>query len=354
VLLRATPRNELVSATAWLTIPGLIGPLTGPVIGGFFTTYLSWHWIFWINVPIGLVGIVLATKFLPPPEPRTPRPIDLPGFLLLAIAFPGVIFGLSVISLPAIPVVAGYAAIAIGLAAALIYYRRTRRVEFPLLDPRLFHHRYFRVAMLGGIFFRIGIGAFPFLMPLMLQLSFGFTPFESGLTTFVSAIGAIISKFAAERFYARFGFPRMLTATSIFGCAFLAVNGFITPETPHLLLMLFLFIGGLTRSIFFTGINVFGYADIDETEASQATAIAAVTQQLAVALGVAVGGGILEFMARTHGGGPTLMDFHIAWFGVAILSAVSIAFFLRLPPDAGSHMSGHKPVPLPPKPDGAA
>jgi EmrB/QacA subfamily drug resistance transporter len=349
VLLRVTPRNELVSATAWLTIPGLIGPLTGPVIGGFFTTYLSWHWIFWINVPIGLLGIGLATRFLPPPEPRTPRPIDLPGFFLLAITFPGVIFGLSVISLPAIPVLAGYIAIVVGLAAALIYYDRSRRIEFPLLDPALFKHRYFRTAMLGGIFFRIGIGAFPFLMPLMLQLTFGFTPFESGLTTFVSAFGAIISKFAAERFYARYGFPRILTATSILGCAFLAINGFVTPETPHLLLMLFLFIGGLTRSIFFTGVNVFGYADIDEAEASQATAISAVLQQLSVAFGVAVGGGLLEFTSRMHGSAPTLTDFHIAWFGVALLASTSMIFFLRLPPDAGSQMSGHKPPALPPK-----
>jgi EmrB/QacA subfamily drug resistance transporter len=354
VLLRVTPRNELVAATAWLTIPGLIGPLTGPVIGGFFTTYLSWHWIFWINIPIGLIGIVLATKYLPPTEPRTPRPVDLPGFFLLAIAFPGVIFGLSVVSLPAIPVAAGYTSILVGLTAALVYYRRTRRVEFPLLDPKLFQHRYFRTAMLGGIFFRIGIGAFPFLMPLMLQLTFGFTPFESGLTTFVSAFGAIVSKFAAERFYARFGFPRMLTVTSILGCTFLAVNGFVTPVTQHLLLMLFLFIGGLTRSIFFTGVNVFGYADIDEAEASQATAISAVLQQLSVAFGVAVGGGLLEFTSRLHGGAPTLQDFHIAWFGVALLASTSMIFFLRLPADAGAHMSGHKPVPIPTKPETAA
>jgi EmrB/QacA subfamily drug resistance transporter len=353
VLLRATPRNELVSATAWLTIPGLIGPLTGPVIGGFFTTYLSWHWIFWINVPIGLIGIVLATKFLPPPEPRTPRPIDLLGFFLTSTAFSGIIFGLSVVSLPAIPVVAGYAAIFVGMVAALIYLWHSGRVEFPLLDPKLFQHRYFRTAMLGGLFFRIGIGAFPFLMPLMLQLTFGLTPFESGLTTFVSAFGAILSKFGAERLYARYGFPRMLTASAILGCAFLFLNGLFTPETPHLLLMFCLFIGGLTRSFFFTGANVFGYADIDEAEASQATAISAVLQQISVALGVAVGGGLLEFSTRMHGGAPTLADFHLAWFGVAVLASVSMVFFLRLPPDAGAHMSGHKPTPLPPKPDTA-
>jgi EmrB/QacA subfamily drug resistance transporter len=348
VLLRATPRNELVSAMAWLTIPGLIGPLTGPPVGGFLTTYLSWHWIFWINVPIGIIGII-ASRWLPRPEPRTPRPIDIVGFLLAAVAFSGTIFGLSVISLPAIPVAAGYIAIAVGALAALIYLWHARRTEFPLLDPTLFRKRFFRAATVGGLFFRIGIGAFPFLMPLMLQLTFGLTPFESGLTTFVSAFGAIVSKFLAERLYARFGFPRMLTATALLGCVFLGINGLFTPATPHLLLMFCLFMGGITRSFFFTGINVFGYADVGEAEASQATAISAVTQQISVALGVAVGGGVLEFMSRTHGGVPTLADFHIAWFVVAALAALSAFFYWRLPPDAGNDVSGHRPKPLPVK-----
>src|SRR4051794_18101890 len=123
VLLRVTPRNELVSAMAWLTIPALIGPLTGPPIGGFLTTYLSWHWIFWINVPIGVIGILLATRFLPPAGPRTPRPIDVPGFFLTTIGFSGIIFGLSVISLPAIPTAIGYCAVAVGGLAMLIYLR---------------------------------------------------------------------------------------------------------------------------------------------------------------------------------------------------------------------------------------
>ncbi len=354
VLLRATPRNELVAAMSWLTVPGLIGPLTGPPIGGFFTTYLSWHWIFWINVPIGIAGIILATKFLPPPEPRTPRPIDLGGFALTSVAFAGIIFGLSVISLPAIPVAAGYIAVAVGAAAMALYLVHARRTKFPLLDPSLFRNRYFRTAVVGGLFFRVGIGAFPFLMPLMLQLIFGLTPFESGLTTFVSAFGAILSKFVAERLYARFGFPRMLTAFSLLGSVFLGINGFFTPETPHLLLLFLLFIGGITRSFFFTGVNVFAYADIDETQASQGTAITAVSQQIAIALGVAVAGGVLEIATRFHGGPPVLADFHIAWFAVAALAMVSAIFFMRLPPDAGQHISGHKTPPLPAKPDTTA
>jgi len=349
VLLRATPRNQLVSAMAWLTVPALIGPLTGPPLGGALTTYLSWHWIFWINIPIGIIGIIAATLFLPKAEPRTPRPIDIAGFFLTSIAFSGIIFGLSVISLPAIPVWAGYLGVAVGAVAMLVYLQRARRIEFPLLDPRLFQKQFFRTAVVGGLFFRIGIGAFPFLMPLMLQLTFGLTPFESGTTTFVSAFGAIVSKFLAERLYARFGFPRMLTAMSLLGCVFLGINGFFTPATPHLLLMFCLFMGGITRSFFFTGINVFGYADVNEAEASQATAISAVAQQISVALGVAVAGGILEFAARLHGGDPVLADFHTAWFVVAGLAAISAIFYFRLPPDAGADVSGHKAKPLPVK-----
>lgn len=351
VLLRATPRNELVAATSWLSVPALIGPLTGPPVGGFLTTYLTWHWIFWINVPIGIIGILAATKFLPKSEPRTPRPIDLFGFLLTSIAFAGIIFGLSVISLPAIPVATGYVAVAVGAAAALLYLRHTRRAEFPLLDPKLFQRRFFRTTVVGGFFFRIGIGAFPFLMPLMLQLTFGLTPFESGMTTFVTAFGAIMSKVLAERVYARFGFPRTLTACAVLGVVFLGINGLFTPQTPHLLIMFCLFLGGVTRSFFFTGVNVFGYADVDETEASQATVISAVAQQISIALGVAVAGGLIEFTSRLHGGAPNLGDFHIAWFVVAGIAAISALFFWRLPPDAGADVSGHRARPLPVKPD---
>ena len=346
VLLRSTPRNELVNAMAWLTVPALIGPLTGPPIGGFLTTYLTWHWIFWINVPIGILGILLATRFLPRSELRSDRPVDMAGFVLTSIAFAGIIFGLSVISLPAIPIGWGFSAVALGAAAALIYYRHAKRSAHPLLDLRLFENRYFRTAMIGGLFFRIGIGAFPFLMPLMLQLTFGLTPFESGLTTFVAAFGAIISKFFAERVYARFGFPRTLMFTSLIGCVFLAINGFFTPATNHYLLMFALFIGGLMRSFFFTGVNVFGYADLDDTQASQGTAIAAVTQQISVALGVAVAGGILEAATMIRGGPLDLADFHIAWFIVAGIAVFSTFAFMRLPPDAGANVSGHRVKPI--------
>ena len=140
--------------------------------------------------------------------------------------------------------------------------------------------------------------------------------------------------------------PRVLAATSILGCIFLGINGFFTPETNHYLLMFALFVGGLTRSFFFTGVNTFGYADVSEAEASQATSIYAVAQQISVALGVAVAGGILEASSQLRGAPLDLQDFHVAWFTVAALAAISAIQFLRLPPDAGSNVSGHRIKPL--------
>jgi MFS family permease len=330
-----------------------VGPLTGPPIGGFLTTFLSWHWIFWINIPIGIAGIILTTIYLPKIETRTPRPIDFPGFVMAGIAFAGIIFGLSVISLPAIPLAAGYAGVAVGILSGLLYWRHTTRTEFPLLDPKVLRHKMFRSAIIGGSIFRIGVGATPFLLPLMLQLTFGLTPFESGMITFIGAIGAMSSKLIAEKLFAFGGFPRVLMFAAVGACLLLGVNGTFTPETPHFWLYLVLLVTGVLRSVFFTGVNALSFGDIEEHEASQATAISAVSQQLSVAFGVAVAGGTLELSSRLTGGHELgLDDFHIAWFVVAGVSLLSALPFLRLPPDAGSDISGHRrPAPPPIEPD---
>lgn len=344
LLVRSTPRNELVSAMAWLTVPALVAPVTGPLIGGFLTTYLSWHWIFWINIPIGIAGIILAGLFLIVPDARNPRPVDMVGFVLAGIAFAGGVFGLSVVSLPALPIIYGYLTIAIGVTAGILYLLHARRTKFPLLDPALLRHRLFRASIIGGSFFRIGVGAVPFLLPLMLQLGFGLNPFQSGAITFVSAIGAIMSKFIAERVFARFGFPRVLGFAALFGALLIAAQGLFSSDTPVPVMMAILLAGGILRSVFFTGSNALGYADVDDEEASQATAIVAVAQQLSVAFGVAVAGAILEISTRLHGGELTLLDFQIAFFVVGGLSALAGIIYIRLPADAGSNVSGHQAI----------
>nr|WP_314260694.1 MFS transporter [uncultured Devosia sp.] len=344
LLVRSTPRNELVSAMAWLTIPALVGPLTGPLIGGFLTTYLSWHWIFWINIPIGIAGIILAGIFLHVPDARNPRPIDMVGFFLAGVAFAGTVFGLSVVSLPALPIIYGYLTLAIGVTSGILYLLHARRTKFPLLDPGLFRHKLFRLSITGGSLFRIGIGAVPFLLPLMLQLGFGLTPFQSGAITFISAFGAILSKFIAERVFARFGFPRVLGFASLTGGALIAAQGLFNAETSAPVMMAVLLASGVLRSVFFTGSNAIGYADVDDEEASQATAIVAVGQQLSIAFGVAVAGALLELTTRMRGEELSLIDFQIAFFVVGGLSMLASLVYLRLPHDAGSNVSGHRGV----------
>ncbi|MET3925899.1 MFS transporter [Devosia sp. 2618] len=341
LLVRSTPRNELVSAMAWLTVPALLGPVTGPLIGGFLTTYLSWHWIFWINIPIGIAGIILAGIYLQVPDERNPRPIDVVGFILAGIAFAGCVFGLSVVSLPALPILYGYLTIAIGVTSGILYLLHAKRTKYPLLDPALLRHRLFRASIIGGSVFRIGVGAVPFLLPLMLQLGFGLNPFQSGAITFVSAIGAIMSKFIAERVYARFGFPRMLGFASTFGGLLICVNGFFDADTSVPVMMTVLLIGGILRSIMFTGSNALGYADVNDEEASQATAIVAVCQQLSIAFGVGIAGAVLELSTHLRGGELALVDFQVAFFVVGGLSALAGLVYLRLPANAGSNVSGH-------------
>ena len=342
LLVRSTPRNELVAAMAWLTMPALIAPVSGPLIGGFLTTYLSWHWIFWINIPIGIAGIIFSSIYLQVPDERTPRPVDMVGFFIAAVAFAGSVFGLSVISLPALPIIYGYMTLAIGVTAALLYLLHARKTKYPLLDPSLFRHKLFRSSVTGGSFFRIGVGAMPFLLPLMLQLGFGLNPFQSGAITFVSAIGAIMSKFIAERIFSRFGFPRVLGFAAVFGGLLIAAQGLFTTETPVAVMMIILVAGGVLRSIFFTGTNAIGYADISDEEASQATAIVAVGQQLSVAFGVAVAGAILEITTTFSGGHLTLLNFQIAFFAVGGMSALASIIYFRLPHDAGNNVSGHR------------
>jgi len=345
VLVRTTPKHDLVAAMSWLSVPALVGPLVGPPVGGFITTYFSWHWIFLINVPIGLIGILLATRFLPEMERQTTPRLDFIGFVLSGIAASGVVFGLSVVSLPALPSATGYVTVLVGLVCGFAYLLHARRVENPLLALNLLRNQLFRASVIGGGMFRIGIGAVPFLLPLMFQLAFGLSPFQSGMITFVTAIGAIGMKLTTAWIFRQLGFRRVLIFGSLIAAGTIAVYGFFTPQTPYAVMIFIILLGGFIRSMFFTGINALAYAEIAQEDISKATPLAAVAQQLNIALGVALAGGILEVLTGIHGGPLALGDFHIAFFLVAAVSAAASIWFVRLAPDAGNAVSGYRGQP---------
>ena len=341
VLVRTTEKSQLVNAMAWLTIPALVGPLVGPPVGGFLTTFLTWHWIFLINIPIGIVGIVFALVILPEDRDRAREPVDWAGFALSGTAAAGIVFGLSVISLPALPIVWGIAATAGGIAAFVGYLVHARIHPKPLLDPKLFRNRTFALSLFGSNLFRIGAGAVPFLLPLMLQLGFGMSPFRSGMITFVAAAGAIMMKFIIQRVLRVFGFRRTLLFAAGGAALSVAVNGFFTPSTPVALIMLILFLGGLVRSMFFTSANALTFSEIDDKTAAQATAITSALQQVSIAIGVALAGGILDIVSTFNGGELTLGAFHTAFFVIAAITALALVPLLALPGNAGEVVSGH-------------
>jgi EmrB/QacA subfamily drug resistance transporter len=341
VLVRVTPRAQLVNAMAWLSIPGLIGPIVGPPVGGFITTYLSWHWIFLINVPIGILGLTLVTLLLPDWKRNEPRRMDFKGFFLTGIAFSGWVFGISVLTLPALPIGFGIATLVVGTLAWLIYLPHARRTKFPVLDLRLFRFPLFRTTVVAGTFFRLGTGAMPFLFPLMLQLAFGMSPFQSGSVTFSTAVGSFAAKFVSEAIIEKLGFRVTITLATFIAVLGLVAMGIYSPTTPLPIMFTFLIIAGFFQSVFWTATNAFTFADIDDKDAGQATAISQVVIQLSLAAGVAIGGGALEGARFLHGGGATLLDFHLAFYLTAIISIVSTFMFARLPASAGRHLTSH-------------
>lgn len=342
VLVRTTPKTQLVSAMAWLTIPALMGPIAGPPIGGFLTTFLSWHWIFFVNIPIGFAGIAAATVFLPNIPSAAQRPMDWPGFILCGTAFSGILFGLSVISLPALPPVIGVATTILGFVAGIGYLWHARRTPHPLLEPALFKVTTFRLGLIGGFLFRLGLGAVPFLLPLMLQLGFGMTPFEAGLVTLFGAVGALGAKFFARPIYAAFGFKPILLTMAMLSASLLMSLGLFELATPAWVMSAVLLVSGLFRSTFFTGLNAMIFGGVSDEQSGQSTALFTVSTQLSLACGVALAGGVLELLTLLHDGGPQVSDFQMSFFVIGTVAATAIIPFLFLRRDAGAEISGHR------------
>jgi EmrB/QacA subfamily drug resistance transporter len=345
VLVRSIEKRDLVDAMAWVTVPAMIGPVIGPPLGGFITTYFSWHWIFLINVPIGLLGLVLVTLYIDPVRAETIDRFDGVGMLLAGAGVAGLAFGLSVAGLDLLPGSVVGALIGGGAVAMFAYTLHARRIPAPVLDFALFRIPTFRASVIGGFLLRLGIGALPFLLPLLLQIGFGLSPLQSGLVTFVSAVGAMGMKTQAARIINHFGFRSVLVTNAVISAVFLAACAAFTPGTPVAVILATLLVGGFFRSLQFTAINTLAYADIDARRMSRATSLASVGQQLSLSAGVAVGALVVDLSLNWRGETAlTAADFAPAFLVVAAISAASALVFARLPADAGTEMSGRKPV----------
>jgi EmrB/QacA subfamily drug resistance transporter len=340
VLLRSVPKAQLVQALSWLTIPALLGPMLGPPLGGLITTYADWRYIFLINIPIGLLGIWLAWKHVP--LLRTPvEPLDWRGFAWLAPGLALTMFGFSTLARHLVDTSLAITCLVAGLAALALYREHWRRHAHPLLDLDLLRLPTFRYGLLGGAVFRIGAGAMPFLLPLMLQLGFGMTALQSGLLTFTGAIGAMAMKPFAPRVLKRHGFRHVLIANALAASGVLCCYGLFSATSPAWLIVLVLLASGLLRSLQFTSLNAVVYAEVGQERMGQASSIASMVQQLSTAVGVTVGSYALGVASAATGEPMTAaINFGFAFLTVGVISASSVLVLRRLAPDAGAEMAG--------------
>jgi EmrB/QacA subfamily drug resistance transporter len=346
VLLRSVPKSDLVNALAYLTVPALLGPVAGPPLGGFITTYFHWRWIFWINVPIGVIGVLLSLKFIQNLRELSVPRFDFKGFILSGIGLLSLIAGVSAVGRGIAPYWLVVAMIAIGALSLAAYVRHAGGNEDAILDLKLLKIPTFFAGAVGGFVFRIGIGAMPFLLPLLLQLGFGLTPFQSGSLTFATAAGALLMKFTASTALRWFGFRSTLIVNGLISGAFLAACALFTPLTPHWVLLITLLAGGFFRSLEFTALNAISYADIDQPRMSRATSFASVSQQMSGAVGVAVAAICVQAIQLGFGDNALeARDLSLSFVLVAIVSSLSVLIFVRLKPDAGAAVSGKLAAP---------
>jgi EmrB/QacA subfamily drug resistance transporter len=343
LLVRSVDKRALVDAMAWFTVPALIGPVVGPPLGGWITTTFAWQWVFWINVPIGLLGIGLVTRYIEDVREPDPGPFDAAGFVLSGLGVAGLAFGLSVAGLEILPAPWVAAILGVGAVSATLYVRHARRTAHPILDLKLLAIPTFRASFLGGFLVRVGVGAIPFLLPLMLQLGFGLSPLQSGLITFAAAVGALGMKTVAGPILRRFGYRAVLAVNALLCAGSIAVCALFEAGTPYPAMIAILVAGGFVRSLQFTSINTLAFADISRARMGAATSLASVGQQVSLSSGVAVAALVLETLLHLRGDSVLRVeDFHTAFVAVSAITAAAVLVFVRLKPDAGAALTTGK------------
>lgn len=347
VVLRVTPKEKLPEALTYISWPGMMALVIGPPLGGFITTYASWPWIFFINLPLGIFAAILAWRWIENTREPEPRSFDWPTFLLAAAASTGLVYAMEILGadtshwgLPALVL-----ALSTASGAAAVYVAR-RRPATALIDLESMRDPSFSLSVYGGTAYRAAVSVLPFLLPLMFQVAFRVSPFRSGLYVLALFAGDLSMKLFVVPVLRRWGFRRVLIVNGILTALTLGFCAVLTAQTAVSLLLLVLFVHGAGRSMEFTAIGTLSYAEVPETRLSRANGFLSAVVQLGMGLGVPVGAISLRLMARVHGEplqAPTIRDFHGAILVAAVLSLGPVVNALLLPDDAGSAASGHRP-----------
>ena len=341
ILLRSFPRAQLVRAMSYVSIPSLIGPTLGPIVGGLITTYASWRWIFYVNIPFGVLAILVASRAVENVRGAAPTRFDTPGFLMCGAALALLQFFLETVGRGAVGPGLQVAAVAVGVGCMVLYLRYARRRDNPVLDLTLFRMRTFRIGSLAGGLCRIGISAPSFLLPLLLQLGFGLSPIQSGSLTFATSLGAAPIRLVSTVALRRFGFGRLLVGNSVVCAAAIAGLATLSRNTPHWLIFLAILGMGLVRSVQFNGVQMLSYSEMPQARLSRATSLGSVVQQLTMGLGVSISAALLGVLAGP-GHVPSVPQFRAVFVLIALLPLAAMPGFLTLRPEDGAEVSGHR------------
>jgi EmrB/QacA subfamily drug resistance transporter len=341
-MVRTFPKSELIRAMSFVAIPGLIGPMLGPVVGGFIVGYFHWRLIFFINLPIGLLGLYLVYRHLPDFRGEHPRPLDVIGLILFGCGIAILSYVLEVFGEHTLSTGTIVGLLSISAIALTGYGLRATHIDFPLLRLTLFRIRTFRAAVSGSFFTRIGIGGIPFLFPLLYQVGLGFSPIQSGLLMMPQAIAAMSLKMTMPGIIRRFGYRTILVSNTIFIGLFIVLFATIGVATPVWLIVMQVFIYGFFTSLQYTCMNTLAYADINEEQASSASTIASTMQQMAISFGVATASLVTAIFIpdRFHTSAPEMIQgLHRAFLVLGGLTVASSAIFRELKSDDGSSVS---------------
>jgi EmrB/QacA subfamily drug resistance transporter len=349
LLLRTAARSELVAAMAWLTMPALLGPVVGPPLGGFIVTWFNWRWTFFINIPIGLIGLLAVTLFIQDFREPPGGAFDVRGLAITALALVFGMCGLETVGRGLVSAELTAGLIAAGIGMGLLYFLHARRHPTPLLDFTLMRLPCFGLSFAAMMLFRTGIGAIPFLLPMMLQVGFGDSAAQSGLITFASSAGALVMKPGAQYALRLFGFRDTLIWNGVLSGAMLMACAAFRPAWPAAAIYLVLLVGGFLRSLQFTAYNTLAYGDVPRDRMSAATSLYTAGQQLAATIGVSVGALALE-ISRTLAGHatPATSDFSVAFVVVGLMTLAAAPIALFMPETAGDDLTGrHASLPEP-------
>ncbi|MGA2029957.1 MAG: DHA2 family efflux MFS transporter permease subunit [Verrucomicrobiota bacterium] len=344
-LVRTFPKSELIRAMSFVAIPGLIGPMLGPVAGGFIVGYFHWRMIFFINLPVGLLGLYLVYRHLPDYRESNPHPLDLVGLILFGTGIGLLAYVLEVFGEHSLSGGTLVALLAISTICLVAYGMRAARIDFPLLRLKLFGIRTFRASVSGSFFTRLGIGGIPFLFPLLYQVGLGFTPIQSGLLIMPQTVAAISVKIIMRKFLQRFGYRRVLISNTLMLGVMIISFATIGAGTPVWLIVMQVFVFGVFTSLQYSSMNTLVYADVTEEETSGASAITSTVQQMSISFGIAIASLLTAMFVpdRFHTSAPQMIrGIHDAFLILGGWTVVSSIIFCELKNDDGDTLSLHK------------